>query len=489
MSEYQFNPNLLARYLQKPAVEFTRDDILRYIEEKEIKMINFRYVVEDGKLKTINFVVSGHDELVTLLTYGERVDGSRIFSFIPLENSDIFLIPKFRTAFLNPFSEIPAIDILCEFYDVDGKPLNNSPDYVLHKATRTFEEKLGMEMKVHGEIEFYILSHRNEMYPAASEYQGTGPYTRSESLRKEALQLVASCGGRVKMGHAEQGSFITEDYIYEQHEIKFYPAPPEEAADQIVIAKWILRMLGKRYGVNVTFIPKITFGQPGNGLHVNFLLEKEGKNCLFDDDQLNDITRKAIYGVLNIAGALCAFGNTIPISFLRLMPGQRVPLKICWGKGNRTALLRVPLGCRVREEDAESVKNYQTIEYRGSDGSANPYILFAALMVGIMNGMRNEVALERVPLLYVTENLFDEELDENKENYLENLPASCWDAAEKLEEQRFIFEEDDIFPPSLIDVTIQKLKSYEDQGLSEQHTLYGDDQKINELIKEYLGYM
>ena len=66
--ELLMNPNELVKFLKKPASRLTRDDIVRFIEEKGIEMLNFRYVADDGKLKTFNFAISGKAHLETLLT-------------------------------------------------------------------------------------------------------------------------------------------------------------------------------------------------------------------------------------------------------------------------------------------------------------------------------------------------------------------------------------------------------------------------------------
>ena len=131
------NPNELVKFLDKPASQFQRDDIIRFIEANDIEMLNFRYIAEDGKLKALNFIIHSREHLEQILSYGERVDGSSLFSFISAGSSDLYVIPRYRTAFVNPFSEIPALDILCSFYTSDGKPLENSPEYVLKKAHET----------------------------------------------------------------------------------------------------------------------------------------------------------------------------------------------------------------------------------------------------------------------------------------------------------------------------------------------------------------
>jgi glutamine synthetase len=83
------NPHELVQYFQKPAHEFTREDIIAFIEEKKIRMLNFRYVGEDGILKTLNFVINNRQHLEDLLSCGERVDGSSLFSYVEAGSSDL----------------------------------------------------------------------------------------------------------------------------------------------------------------------------------------------------------------------------------------------------------------------------------------------------------------------------------------------------------------------------------------------------------------
>ncbi len=79
---YSLHPNPLVKFLQKPQREFTKADIIRYVEANEIEMVNFRYAGSDGRLKTLNFIIGSPEHLNNILTYGERVDGSSLFRFI-----------------------------------------------------------------------------------------------------------------------------------------------------------------------------------------------------------------------------------------------------------------------------------------------------------------------------------------------------------------------------------------------------------------------
>ena len=495
-NEITLNPNELVQYLKKPAGEFTREDIIKFIEARSIKSLNFRYVAEDGKLKALNFVPHNREHLETILFAGERVDGSSLFSFVEAGSSDLYVIPRYRTAFLNPFTEAPTLEILCSFYDSSGRPLESSPEYILRKAHRKFLEQTGYTIKALGELEYYVRSYSDELYPLVDQkgYHQSKPFAKFEDLRVEALELCARAGCWIKYGHSEVGSFTKDGEDFEQHEIEFLPTDVEVAVEQMLIAKWILRMLGYQYGVEVSFAPKITVGKAGSGMHVHLMIEKDGRNLLVENSRLSDTAKKAIAGILDIAKALTAFGNTIPTSYLRLVPHQEAPTNICWGDRNRSVLIRVPLGWIGASEmikDAnpgdtgipEEGASRQTFELRSPDGSADIYCLMAGLVTGIRHGLEMEDALEMAERLYVDYNIFKEPAKAATKK-LEALPASCWDSADALLARREIFEKDGIFPAGMIDNIARKLKAFEDKDLSER--LYGKHDEIHELVMKYL---
>ena len=126
--------NSIARFLNKPAADFTRRDIAKFIKAKEIEMINFRYLGGDGRLKTLNLVVGNGAHLEQILDGGERVDGSSLLPSVDTASSDLYVIPRYKTAYVNPFAPLPTIDILCSYYTSDGTPLASSPENILRKA-------------------------------------------------------------------------------------------------------------------------------------------------------------------------------------------------------------------------------------------------------------------------------------------------------------------------------------------------------------------
>lgn len=492
----RLNPNRLVAFLEKPAAEFTKSDILKVIEEFHIEMVKFRYLAYDGRLKTLNFVINSYEHIDEVLTSGERVDGSSLFPFLEAGSSDLYVIPRFRTAFLDPFAEIPTLDILCNFYTKDGEPFEMAPEYTLHKASEAFCKATdGMQFQCMGELEYYVIAPKEDAYVPADQkgYHTSEPFCKFENYRVNAMKLIAECGGLIKYGHSEVGNFSNGDLMYEQNEIEFLPTDVEDAADQLVIAKWIMRELGYQYGVTVTFAPKITVGKAGSGMHVHTRVVKDGKNMYVGENGLSEVAHKTIAGILSLAGSLTAFGDTNPTSYFRLVPHQEAPTNICWGDRNRSAMVRVPLGwtkgsgnmmahCNPMEKKEEVDFSFkQTIELRTPDGSANIYLLLAGMTVAARHGFEMQNAVQYAKDRYVSVNIFDHpEVLER----LEVLPDSCAASADLLERDRAIYEEQGIFTPALIDGVLKDLRAYNDRTLRAE--IGNDSQKILELVESFI---
>ena len=475
--ELLMSPNRLVTFLQKPAAEFTKADIINYIQQNEIRMVNFMYPAADGRLKTLNFVINNASYLDAILTCGERVDGSSLFPFIEAGSSDLYVIPRFRTAFVDPFAEIPTLVMLCSFFNKDGEPLESSPEYTLHKACKAFTDVTGMEFQAMGELEYYVISEDDGLFPATDQrgYHESGPYAKFNDFRTQCMSYIAQTGGQIKYGHSEVGNFMLDGKVYEQNEIEFLPVNAEDAADQLMIAKWVIRNLAYQYGYDITFAPKITVGKAGSGLHIHMRMMKDGQNQMLKDGVLSDTARKAIAGMMQLAPSITAFGNTNPTSYFRLVPHQEAPTNVCWGDRNRSVLVRVPLGWSAQTDmcalanPLESDSNYdttqkQTVEMRSPDGSADLYQLLAGLAVACRHGFEIENALAIAEQTYVNVNIHQKE-NADKLKALAQLPDSCAASADCLQKQRTVFEQYNVFSPAMIDGIISRLRSYNDATL------------------------
>ena len=488
------NPNEIVSALGKLPEAFTKEDIIRFIVDHDIKMVDFMYPAEDGRVKTLNFVINDLEYLETILTEGERVDGSSLFpSFVQPGSSDLYVVPRYRTAFVDPFAEIPTVAMLCTFFDKDGQPFDCDPSQTLARAQEAFFAATGFTFEAMAELEYYVIAEEDPLFPGTEQhgYHETEPFAKMNDFRRQCMALIAKTGGHIKYGHSEVGNFTLDGKVYEQNEIEFLPDPVEIAADQILLAKWVIRNLAYQWGLDVTFAPKIIVGEAGSGMHIHMRIMNDGHNCMTEGGELSDIARRAIAGMMVLAPSITAFGNKNPTSFFRLVPHQEAPTNVCWGDCNRSALVRVPLGWRggkslsaianPLEADTVLESTKQTVEMRSPDGSADIYQLMAALCVACRYGLSLDArtALDLAAEKYVDLDIHKKEGAEVLAR-LDALPASCAASADGLEKVRAIYEEAGVFSPRMIDGVLRTLRSYDDADL---HSRAESDPA---LMKEYV---
>lgn len=487
--------NKLEAFLGKKSKTFTKADILKVADEFEIEMVNFMYPAGDGRLKTLNFSIHSQAYLETILTCGERVDGSSLFSFIAAGSSDLYVMPRYATAFIDPFQITPTLCFLCTFFDRDGNPLASSPEQTLCKAMKSFEEVTGMTYEAMGELEYYVIHEEEEEFPAEDQhgYHESSPYSKANDFRTECMKLIAEMGGKIKYGHSEVGNFVENGLNYEQNEIEFLPVPANECAEQLLLAKWVIRSLAYEQGLNVTFAPKITTGKAGSGMHIHMRMMKDGKNMMLNNGKLSDEARKMIAGMMELAPSITAFGNKNPTSYFRLVPHQEAPTNVCWGMSNRSVLVRVPLGWTSGEDMCHKAnplepltqRDYsgkQTVEMRSPDGSADIYQLLSGLCVACRHGFEMANAMEVAEQTFADGDIHDEK---NATRYatLTQLPDSCEASADCLEKQRAIFEAYEVFPAAMIDGILKQLRGMQDRTL--RADIINKPEEVAALVKKY----
>lgn len=495
-SKVSLNPNPVVAAIGKEPRDFTKADIIDFVKNNGITMINFMYPAADGRLKTLNFVITSELYLDTILSVGERVDGSSLFPYIEASGSDLYVVPRFRTAFIDPFAPQPTLTMLCSYFDKDGKPLESAPEYMLQKACRTLHERTGLDFEAMGELEYYVIAEDECVYPATDQrgYHETAPFAKHNEFRMECMMAIARTGGKIKYGHSEVGNFTLDGRNYEQNEIEFVPVPAEEAAEQLLIAKWIIRTMAHRRGLRVTFAPKITAGKAGSGLHIHMRLMRDGRSVMVDENKrLSTTARRAIAGVIDLAPSITAFGNPIPTSYFRLVPHQEAPTNVCWGDRNRSVLVRVPLGWTADSDmcaavnpgsrnDSVDTRDKQTVEIRSADGSANVYSLLSALAVALRHGLEMPDADEVAERTYVDVDIHKSE-NADRCSKLAQLPTCCEESADRLIDQRGIYEQYGVFSPGMIDSTASSLRAFADHDLASRCA--GDQSLADEIVARH----
>jgi glutamine synthetase len=462
-----FEPHPIVRLLGKPSADFTGSDLVRAVEQLGLRQVNLRYVGGDGRLKTLAFPINSRDHLVEVLIRGERVDGSSVFVGTDADTSDVYVVPRHRTAFLNPFGERQSLDVLCSFYAEDGKPLPYAREQVVRRAAEVLTQETGMTLEAFGELEYYLADEPERIYPVEEErgYQESGPFSKGERVREQVLGHLSAMGVQLKYAHGEVGNILEDDRQLVQHEIELQPAPLEQAADNLVLTKWVVREVAHAHGLEATFAPSVSSRGAGNGLHIHSRLVRNGDSTIVGKMGLNDTGRRLIAGYLAAAKALTAFGNTVPTSYLRFADGEESPRDISWGEKDRTGLVRVPLAWNgdvlsdmvahanpgSTEPVPEPATHPQTVELRLGDGSADVHLLLAGMAVAARRGLGDPDSLELAARLSTADH-----------DDFEQLPTSCAESADALEAQREMFEADGVFSGALVDAVLASLRNIED---------------------------
>ena len=492
----------LVRRLGKPPVEWQRRDLVELCISDGFRVLNLHFLALDGKLKELRVPINARAGLDRVLAAGERVSGSTFLpGLLSAGASDLYVVPVYRWAFLNPWAA-DEMDIVCRFADRTGAPCQLTPDNVLAAVTTRMRRNSGLALHGLAELEFYLITERmDERFrglPQRNYHQGA-PYLHCRAILDEILRVVSSVTGSVKYCHGETGyidRLESEDPELdgrraEQCEVEFELLPIEDLACWMAVARWLIRTIADRHNASATFAPKLDEGMAGSGMHLHLALFRDGRNVMLDAEREGGLSAEAenlIGGLLTHASELCAFGNAVAASYLRLVPNQSAPTSVCWGRQNRSSLVRVPLGFDIAgrvdqvfnpEErgDLPGDLSRQTVEFRGPDGCAFPHLLLAALAACVEDGLLGETSLGTVKGLHVEGDVSGQAELLSK---LPKLPNSAAEAARALAEHRAFFEER-AFPASLLDLVIAKLREEDDEGLAQKLRTMPADERLRHM--------
>jgi glutamine synthetase len=409
MTQYALT-NPLIGALQKAPEDFTRKDLIQFIEQHHIERITFHYTALDGNLKELRLPLANRLQAERILAEGERLDGSSLFhNLVDVSISDLYVVPVYRSAFLNPFDP-RSLDFVCRYLTHDGNLAPFAPDNILNHAYRLFQESTGLQLYALGELEFFLISELDTgayLTPFQRGYHVGPPFLKSSDTLNEMLHTITRITGNVKYAHSEVGCIPKLDsqiddlrgkYV-EQLEIELSPTPLDVTGDNLVLTRWLTRNIAYRHGCIATFAPKLEEGVAGNGMHIHMELRENGRNVMTDaDGNLSSRAKRVIGGLYQYADTLSAFGNTVAASYLRLVPNQEAPTRICWSDLNRSAMIRVPLAWgktsnlaqKVNPQENQAIEEQndrQTVELRTPDGSALVHLLLAGIGLAAQWGL------------------------------------------------------------------------------------------------------
>ena len=446
----------LERILGKSRDSWNADDLIDFVKDRRIRVVSLMHMGGDGWLKTLDFVPRDFMHLRDIITGGERADGSSLFGAlgIPAGKSDIVLRPRVSSAFLNPFSSVPTLGLMCGHFAQDGLPLPESPDTMVQYGYEYVRSRTGIELQALGEVEYFLGKQTGEedIYGADDRgYHATSPFVFGEELRRQAMVVLAEMGVPIKYSHSEVGyieASKNDPTIWEQHEVELALAPLPQAADNVALTMWVLRNLAHKKQMRCSFSPVVREGHAGSGMHFHLSPVVDGIHMggVSDKGELQEPAKWLIAGLSQIGGALMAFGNREESSFTRLIQGKEAPTNVTWGQFNRKALIRLPI---VAKDEFGHEVSPPTVEFRLPDGSAHPHLLLAGIAQALVVGKEMENLNETIEKTKAGSNGGEGA----------SVPRSFKAVATELKNNRELFTEGSVFPAHVIDRIIEELET------------------------------
>ena len=404
--------------------KYTKEDILKLVEENGVKFIRLQFTDIFGSLKNVAIT---EKQLEKALNNEIMFDGSSIEGFVRIEESDMYLRPILDSFAIFPWrpQQGKVARLLCDIYRPDGQPFQGDPRYALKRVLED-AASLGYEMNVGPECEFFLFEtdeHGNATTKTQDNagYFDLAPTDSGENVRRDITLALEDMGFEIEASHHE----VAEG----QNEIDFKYADALVTADNVTTFKYVVKSIAQRHGLYATFMPKPLHGVNGSGMHINISLMKNGKNAFYNEEDqlgLSSVAYNFIAGVLKHIKEICAITNPLVNSYKRLVPDYEAPVYIAWSSKNRSPLIRVPA----------SRGECTRIELRSPDPSANPYLVLACLLLAGLEGIKNNLE----PPKCIDKNIFDLSREERKRENIENLPESLHEAIAYMQKSDLVKE-------------------------------------------------
>ncbi len=451
----------------------TPKEVLDLAQQNRVEIVDLRFCDLPGLWQHFSITMTEFNE--DLFENGIGFDGSSIRGFQTIDESDMLLFPDPDTAFMDPFTELPTLNLICDIKDpITRQAYTRDPRYVAKKAEMYLKSTGLADTSYWGpEIEFYIFdnirfdqSYNYGFYyiDSVEGYWNSGseekpnlgykprykegyfpvpPMDHLQDIRSEMVRTLEKSGIQVEVHHHEVGTAG-------QCEIDMKFNTLTKMADRVLMYKYIIKNVGRKRGKTVTVMPKPLFQDNGSGMHTHQSLWKEGKNIFYDPKNyglISDTTKYYIGGLLKHAPALCALIAPTTNSYRRLVPGYEAPINLVYSVRNRSACVRIPM-----YSTSEKAKR---LEFRTPDPSCNAYYSFSAQLMAGLDGIKNKIE----PPKPIDKDLY--ELSPEEAADVKSMPGSLEASLNALEQDHEFLLDGDVFTKDVIDTWINYKRTKE----------------------------
>jgi len=272
--------------------------------------------------------------------------------------------------------------------DHDGSPFFADPRRLVTRLAEKLNER-GLASVAAMELEFYLL----DATPDEHGFPRVPPLARLGRRPREAdvyglegfddnadfFDLVEDYGEALSL--PIKGALA--EFAPGQFEVNLgHVRDPLRAADHALMFKRCVKAAARQCGRQATFMAKPFEARSGNGLHVHLSLEdSHGRNLFGEADDGEVRLRHALGGLMATMPEAMLILAPNPNSYRRFQPLSYAPTAPSWGVNNRTVALRVPAGG----------PEARRVEHRVAGADANPYLVMAAILAGVLHGLDHDV--------------------------------------------------------------------------------------------------
>lgn len=285
-----------------------------------------------------------------------------------------------------PWADRPSAQVVVNMYERPDLPFFADPRHRLAAIVDRLAA-LGLTPVVAFELEFYLVrpdeSPAVDGRPATVYSRRAGPEWQNMYGLSDLADFAPVFDDIRRAANAQglPADAIISEAAPGQFEVNLYHRPDAlAAADDAVLLRRLISSVARRHGLSATFMAKPFIDWPGNGMHVHAsILGPDGKNIFANPETGEARLMEAVAGLVHSMPSSLALFLPGWNSFRRLQSGSYAPTRATWGHNNRSVAVRIPAADGAARR----------LEHRIAGADANPYLVVAAVLAGILHGFEH----------------------------------------------------------------------------------------------------
>lgn len=206
--------------------------------------------------------------------------------------------------------------------------------------------------------------------------------------------------------------------------------------DKIQLYKLISHKVARKFGYNVTFLPKPFPNRNWSWMHFHISVLNTKKNLFYSAKNdiyhnLSDDALNFIQAILNNIRSISCISNKSEASYARLVPWFEAPNVIALGAINRSTACRIPI---ITDKKWREI--WIRAEFRFPDPLANPYLLSCAFIIMWLEGLEKKTKFK----WFTEEDLFAFSYKELLKKWYKFMPRNLFEAYWELNKNNILKE-------------------------------------------------